>query len=110
MIAHDELVAGQRIERVLELLGLRDGEVAGVRHAVELALQQRLTGGLGQEGEGLRQHERERRGEQAVEHPDHARRRVFLDAQHRADARAGRQAVLDRLGAEEQPRGRQHLD
>ncbi len=42
MIAHHELVAGQGIERVAQLLGLGDREVPGVDHAVELPLQQRL--------------------------------------------------------------------
>jgi hypothetical protein len=30
MVTHHELVAGQRIERLLQLLGLRDAEVPGV--------------------------------------------------------------------------------
>ena len=58
VIAHHELVARQRIERVLELLRLGDGKVAGVHHAVELPLQQRLAGGFGQKPERLGQHER----------------------------------------------------
>ena len=48
MIAHDELIAGQRIQCILELGRLRDGKIAGVRHAVELPLQQRLGGRFGQ--------------------------------------------------------------
>ena len=43
MIAHHELVARQGIERVLELLRLRDREVSGIDHPIELALQQRLA-------------------------------------------------------------------
>src|SRR5260221_5247287 len=39
MIAHDKLVARERIERVVELGRLRDGEIAGIRHSIELALQ-----------------------------------------------------------------------
>ena len=46
MVAHDELIAGKRIERVFELLGLRHREIAGVRHAIELPLQQCLAGRL----------------------------------------------------------------
>ena len=42
MISHHELVAGQAIERVFELLRLRDREVSGVHHAIELPLEQRL--------------------------------------------------------------------
>jgi hypothetical protein len=57
MVAHHEFVAGQGIERILELLGLRDREVAGVHHAVELPLQQRLSRGLGQKGKRLRENE-----------------------------------------------------
>ncbi len=109
MIAHHELVAGERVQRLLELRGLRDGEIAGIRHAVELTLQECLAGGFREKGEGLRQNEGERRGQQPVVHPGHAGGRVFLDAEHRAHPRLGGRTVLDGFGAEEQARGRQRL-
>ncbi len=40
MVAHDEVIAGERIQRVVEFRGLRNGEVARVGHAVGLTLQQ----------------------------------------------------------------------
>ena len=60
MIAHDELVARQGIQRILELGGLGDRKVARVGHAVELALQQRLAAALAQESERLGEHEGDR--------------------------------------------------
>ncbi len=36
-------------------------------------------------------------------------RRIFLDAEHRADARLGGQAILDRFYAEEESGGGEHL-
>ena len=54
MIAHHKFVAGERIECVLEFPGLRNGKVSRIRHAIELALQQSLAGGFGQECERLR--------------------------------------------------------
>ena len=53
-------------------------------HSIELALQERLACRLGQEGEGLRQHERKGRREQRIEHADVGRGRIFLDPEHRA--------------------------
>jgi len=85
MIAHDELVAGQGVQSVFELLGLGDGEVTRVLHPIELALQERLPGRFRQERKGLRQDKRNRRREQLIEHPDRRARRIFLDAEHRAD-------------------------
>ena len=58
MISHHEFVAGERIERILELLGLRNREIARIRHSIELPLQQPLAGGFGKKCKGLRQHER----------------------------------------------------
>jgi len=43
MVSHHELVTGEGIEGVLELLRLGDREIARVHHAVELPLQQRLA-------------------------------------------------------------------
>jgi hypothetical protein len=39
MVAHDELIAGQGIQRILKFHCLRNGKVACVRHSVVLALQ-----------------------------------------------------------------------
>ena len=64
MVAHHELVAGQGIERVFELLRLGDREVPGIHHAVELALQERLARRFGQKAKRLRQHQREGRGQE----------------------------------------------
>ena len=109
MIAHHELVTGQRIERVLQLLGLGDREVPGVHHPVELALQQRLARGFGEKGKRLGEDEGKRRREERIEHADVGRGRILLDAEHRARARPGRQAVLERFGSEGHARGREHL-
>ena len=51
MISHHELIARQRIQCVLELIRLRDGEIARVGHTIELALQQRLACRLRQKKE-----------------------------------------------------------
>ena len=47
MVAHHELVAGERVERILEFCSLGYREITGVGHTVELALQQRLSCRLG---------------------------------------------------------------
>ncbi len=104
MIAHDELVARQGIECLLKFLGLRDREVARhspsgfiwrCRSPCPAALVKNVNDCVSTNGKGA--------GEQAVEHADHARRRIFLDAEHGADASLGRQPVLDGLKAEKQP-------
>ena len=80
MIAHHELVAGQGIERVLEFLRLRDGEIAGVHHAIELPLEERLTCGLGQKCKRLREDKGEWCREEPIEHADVApRARAVFD-------------------------------
>src|SRR5271165_4001338 len=107
MVAHDEFVARERIQRILKRGGLRDREVAGVGHAVELALQQGLPRRLAQERERLSQYEGEWRRQQRAVHTDDRRRRIFLDAEQRSDACFGRHAILDRLIAEEQARARE---
>ena len=109
MIAHREVVGGQVIQRVLQLLRLAHREVAGIGHLVVLPLQQALPRRLRQERKRLRQHEFERRGEQRVVHPDGRRRGVLLDAENRAESRLGRQAVFDGLAAKDDPRGREHF-
>ena len=109
MVAHDEFVAGQRIERIFEFRRLGNGEIAGIRHAVELTLQQRLACRLAQKREGLGEHERQRSGQQPVEHTDRGGGRVLLDTQHGAHPGVGRRAILDGFRAEKQPRARQHL-
>ena len=38
MIAHDELVAGERVQRILEFGCLRNGEIAGIRHPVDIGV------------------------------------------------------------------------
>src|SRR5256885_14746459 len=93
MVTHRELVAAQAIESLLQLDRLRDREVTRVGHAVELSLQQCLSRGPRKEGEGLREHQRKRRRQQAVEHPDDARGRVLLDSEHGAGTRGIRQPV-----------------
>ena len=80
MIADHELVAGQCVECVFQLLGLRDRKVPGVHHPIELALQECLPRPLGQEGEGLGEYEGKRHREQLIKHADVCGRRVFLDA------------------------------
>ncbi len=100
MIAHDEFVARERVQCVLELRSLGDGEVAGIRHSIELALQQRLARALRQERKGLCQYEGEWRRQEPVVHPDHTWGWIFLDTEHCADGRRGRRAVFDGLGAE----------
>ncbi len=107
MLTHGELVARQAIERLHQFRGLGDREVAGVSHPVELALQQRLPSRFREKGKRLCQHERERRGQQAVVHSGSRGRRVLLDAQHGPDASLRRSAVLDGLVTEEQPGSRQ---
>ncbi|MBV6416900.1 MAG: hypothetical protein CMLOHMNK_01518 [Steroidobacteraceae bacterium] len=109
MVAHHEVVRGQVIQRVLQLLGLAHREVAGVGHLVVLPLQEALPCRLCQERERLREHELERRGEQHVVHADRRRRGVLLDAENRAETRLGREAVFDGLAAEDDPRGREHF-
>ena len=84
MIAHDELVAGEGIEGILELLGLRHREIACVDHSIELTLQERLACRFGQKGKGLGEHERKRCREERIEHADSRWSRVFLDPEHRA--------------------------
>ena len=42
MITQDERIAAQIIEGILQFLGLRDREIARVRHLVVLPLQQAL--------------------------------------------------------------------
>jgi hypothetical protein len=93
MIAHDELIARQRIQGVLELGCLRNGEIAGIRHSIVLTLQQCLARCLGQKSEGLRKDEGERRRQEAVKHAHHARRRIFLDAENRAHSRRSRRTI-----------------
>src|SRR2546421_7729202 len=97
------------IESLLQLDRLRHREVTRVRHAVELSLQQCLSRGPRKEGEGLRENQRKRRRQQAVEHPDDARGRVLLDSEHGAGTRGIRQPVLDGFRAKQQPCRRERL-
>ena len=109
VVAHHELVRRKRIERVLELLGLADREVPGVEHLVILALEQSLARALGEETERLGEHTLERCRQQRVEHADRGGRRVFLDAQHRAESRTRGRSILDRLASEDRSGGRKSL-
>ena len=109
MVAHDEFIAGERVERVGQFSRLGHGEVAGIRHAIDLSLEQRLPGGLGEKCERLGQHKAERCGEQRVVHSHGRGCRVFLDPQDRAHTGLGGRAIFDRLVAEEQPAVRQHV-
>ncbi len=109
MIAHDEFVAGERVERILEFGRLGDGEIAGVRHAVELPLQQRLAGRLGQKSEGLREHEGERSGQQAVVHADRGGVGYSLIPSMAPTRVSAGGPILDGFGAEEQTRARQSM-
>ena len=105
VVPHHELVAGERIEGLHELVRLREGEVAGVRHSDVLSSQETLPGRLGEKRERLGEHERKRRREEPVQHPDHGRGRVLFDPERGPEAGAGRQAILDHLAPEEEPRG-----
>jgi len=109
VIAHDEVVARQPVQRLLQLRRLRDGEITGVDHAHVLTLQQRLSGRTRQEGEGLGQHQREGGRQQPIEHADDARRRILLDGEHCPDPGSGRHSVFDRLGTEEQACGSERM-
>jgi len=109
MLAHDEFIAGESIQRLAQLLGLGDSKIAGIGHAVYLPLQQPLAGRLGQESERLAEYEGERCRQQAVVHADEVRRRVFFDAEHRSGPGGAGGAVLDDLGAKKQPRSWQYL-
>ena len=80
MLAHGEMVAGQRIECLVQRGRLRVGEIAGVGQSGVLMLQQPLGGRLAQEREGLRKNQREWRGEQFIQQPGRGLRRVLLDA------------------------------
>src|ERR1700722_5321361 len=94
VIAHDELIAGERVERILELGSLRNGKITGIRHSIELTLEKRLTRGLGQKGKRLCQGEGKWRRQQLVVHSNHARSWMLLDSEHRTDARHGGQTVF----------------
>ena len=61
MIAHHELIPGERIERIFQLRGLGHGEIAGIQHPGVLPLQKSLAARFGEEGKGLREDQRERR-------------------------------------------------
>ncbi len=39
MLSHHKLIAGQRIEGSSQLRGLRDPEITGIGHAMNLSLQ-----------------------------------------------------------------------
>ena len=86
------------------------GEVARIRHSVELPLQQCLAGRFGQEREGLRQRRMQRRGQQPVVHADRVGVGYSLIPSIAAYPSAGGGPVLDGLGAEEQASGRQDID
>lgn len=59
VLAHDEPVAGQLVQRVRQAFDLRSRAIARRDHLVLLALHHRAGGGLRQEGEGLRHDEAE---------------------------------------------------
>ncbi len=103
MIAHRKLTARQRIERLVQLRGLRARKVSRVRHAVDLPLQQSLGGASRYEREGLGEHQRKWGRQQAVVQAHDARGGVLLDAEHRTDARPRGGAVLDGFRPEQQP-------
>lgn len=86
MIADDETVADQVIQRVCELVGLRDSQIACRRHAVVLPTHHVHRGAFGQEREALREDERKVGREEAAEHAGRCRRRVLLDAEEGTDA------------------------
>src|ERR1700679_627744 len=100
MIAHDEFIAGERIERVLEFGCLRDCKIARVHHSIELTLQQPLTGRFGQERKGLRRDECKGHRQQPVVHTDRAWRWILLDTKHPCHAGAAGWTVFDSLRSE----------
>src|SRR5882672_2041938 len=85
------------------------GVVARVAEAIELAREQHLSTGPGEKREGLRQHEREWRGQQPIEETRDRRTGVFLEPQERAKARGCRHPVLHAFGAKAQPRSAKDL-
>ena len=110
MIAHDEFIAGECIERVFEFRGLGNREIAGIGHAIELPLQQRLAGRLARNVNDCVSTKAKGADSSRLYMPTDGRRRVLLDAEHRTHAGAAGRTVFDGLGAEEQARGRQALD
>ena len=101
MLAEQEAVGFEIVQRLGQFLDLRSRLVVGRDHLVLLAAHDLLAGGLGHEAERLRDDQLERQRQHAIEHARPRAGRVFLEAEQAGEPARALVALLDGLAADD---------